>query len=241
MNRRWTTPTLLVSGAVLANVAFTWLGSQYDYPGVLKQPSALILESFRENQTAVIGGFLVLALASMLLAPIAVLVGRLSDTRAMRIAVPIGVAAAVVQVIGLMRWPVLAPGYAADAASGDPAAVASAVASFQWAHTWLGTVLGETVGYLLTATWTALVVLALGRRFAGAWFVVLGGASAALVATGALSPLGIQLVDTANFVGYVLWSVWLVAFAVVLVVRSRPDRLNANSSASAMANTEVSA
>ena len=241
MNHRWTTPALLVSGAVLANVAFTWLGSAFDYPAVLKQPSALVLANFRENQTAIIGGFLILALASALLAPIAVLVGRLSDTRTMRIAVPIGVAAAMVQVIGLMRWPLLVPGYAADAASGDPAAVTSALTAFERAHTLLGTVVGETLGYLLTAAWTALVVVSLGRRFAGSWFVALGGAAAALVAAGALSPLGIPGVDTANFVGYVLWSVWLIAFAGVLVVHSRPTHLHAHSSASATATTEVSA
>jgi hypothetical protein len=28
-------------------------------------------------------------------------------------------------------------------------------------------------------------------------------------------------VDTANFVGYVLWSLWLIVFAAVLLVRSR--------------------
>jgi hypothetical protein len=38
-----------------------------------------------------------------------------------------------------------------------------------------------------------------------------------LIATGLLSPLNLPGVDLANFVGYVLWSIWLVAFAVVLV------------------------
>lgn len=36
-----------------------------------------------------------------------------------------------------------------------------------------------------------------------------------------LSPLNLPLVDTANFVGYILWSVWLVVFAVVLLLRQR--------------------
>ena len=36
-----------------------------------------------------------------------------------------------------------------------------------------------------------------------------------------MSPLDLPLVDDANFVGYVLWSGWLVAFAVVLLVRQR--------------------
>jgi hypothetical protein len=50
---------------------------------------------------------------------------------------------------------------------------------------------------------------------------VLGALSAALVLVGVLSPLGLPVIDTANFFGYVLWSVWLIALAVVIVVRER--------------------
>lgn len=50
----------------------------------------------------------------------------------------------------------------------------------------LGTIVGETAGYLLTAAWTTLV------------------------------PVGVPGVDAANFVGYVLWSLWLIAFAVAI-------------------------
>lgn len=224
MNRRWTTAALLVSGAVFANVAFTWLGTTFDYPAVLKQPTDTVLADFRDHQAAVMSGFLLLALASLVLAPMAVLVGRLSDSKATRVAVPVGIAAAAVQVIGLLRWPLLVPGYAADAASADPVVVASAHQAFETAHRLLGTALGETLGYTLTAAWTLLVVVALGRRFAGAWFVALGSVSAGLIATGVLSPLGIEIVDIANFVGYVLWSIWLVAFAIVLVLRDRRAR-----------------
>ena len=42
-----------------------------------------------------------------------------------------------------------------------------------------------------------------------------------LVLAGVLSPLDLPLVDMANFVGYVLWSLWLLAFAAVLLVRHR--------------------
>jgi hypothetical protein len=71
----------------------------------------------------------------------------------MRIAVPVGIAAAVVQVVGLSRWPLLVPGYAADAASADPATAAAARDSFATAHHVLGTIVGETFGYLFTAAW----------------------------------------------------------------------------------------
>ncbi len=66
-----------------------------------------------------------------------------------------------------------------------------------------------------------LVLVALGRRYAGRWFQVLGGVSAILVFAGVLSPLGLPVIDTANFLGYVLWCLWLIAFAVVIVVHER--------------------
>jgi hypothetical protein len=215
------TASLLVLAAVLANAAFTALGSVFNYPDVLDEPAGQVLASFRADEGAVSGWFAVLALSAALLAPVAIGVGRLSAARAMRFAVPVGIAAALVQVAGLLRWPLLVPGYAADAASADGAVAASARDSFMTANDVLGTAIGETLGYLLTAAWTLLVIVALGRRFAGRWFRLLGGASATLVLAGVLSPLDLPGVDLANFVGYVLWSVWLVAFAVLIAVRER--------------------
>jgi hypothetical protein len=218
------TAFLLILAAVLANVAFTALGSIFNYPDVLDEPARRVLASFREHEGAVSAWFSVLALSAALLAPIAIGVGRLSRARAMRAAVWVGVAAAVVQVAGLARWPVLVPGYAADAAGGDPRVAAAAADSFRTASTILGTAIGETVGYLLTAAWTMLVVVALGRRFAGRWFPALGAAAAGLVLVGVLSPLDLPVVDTANFLGYVLWSIWLIAFGVAILVRERRER-----------------
>jgi hypothetical protein len=215
------TATLLILAAVLANVGFTALGSIFDYPDVLDEPAGAVLADFRDNQTAIAAWFGVLALSAALFAPIAIGVGRLSRSRAMRISVPVGIAAAVVQVVGLSRWPLLVPGYASDAASSDAGVAAAARDSFTTASDILGTGLGETLGYLLTATWTVLVVVALGRRFAGRWLQVLGGVSAGLVFAGVFSPLGLPGVDSANFLGYVLWSLWLIALAVVILVRER--------------------
>jgi hypothetical protein len=162
-----------------------------------------------------------MALSAALLVPIAVGVGRLSSSRAMRVAVPVGIAAAVVQVIGLARWPLLVPGFAQGAASPDPAVAAGARDAFLLAHRLLGTVVGETLGYLLTTAWTLLVLVALHRKLAGRWFTVLGAGSAFLILGGVLTPLRIPGVDTANFVGYVAWSVWLVLFALLILRQAR--------------------
>ena len=57
---------------------------------------------------------------------------------------------------------------------------------------------------------------------AGRWFTALGGVGAVLILAGVLSPLNLPLIDNANFIGYVLWSVWLIVFGVLLLVR-RPS------------------
>jgi len=100
------------------------------------------------------------------------------------------------------------------------------VAVFTTANRVLGNLVGETFGYLLTAAWTGLVLVALGAAFAGRLFVVLGGVAAVLILWGVFSPLELPAVDLANFVGYVLWSVWLLIFAAVLVRRGvrQPSR-----------------
>lgn len=220
MNRTLTA-VLLIAAAVLANVAFTVLGMIFNYPDVLKEPVEDILAAFRASQTAVTVGFAVLALSAALMAPIAIGVGRLSAHRAMRVAVPVGIAAAIVQVIGLSRWPLLVPGFAADATSSDPEVAAAARDSFVLAHRVMGNLIGETFGYILTAAWTLLVVVALGRSIAGRWFAVLGAISAVLVLAGVLSPLDLPVIDNANFIGYILWSIWLVIFAILLLRRPR--------------------
>jgi hypothetical protein len=218
MNRKLTA-ALMIAAAVLATAAFTVLGTIFNYPDVLKEPVEDILAAFRASQTAVVGWFAVLAVSAALFVPIAIGVGRLSAHRAMRVAVPVGIAAGIVQVIGLARWPLLVPGFAADAASPDPRVAAAARDSFVLAHRIMGNLIGETLGYLLTAAWTLLVLVALGRSIAGRWFAALGAVSAVLVLAGVLSSLDLPVIDLANFIGYLLWSVWLVVFGILLLRR----------------------
>ena len=52
MNRKLTA-ALLILAAVLANVAFTALGSIFNYPDVLDEPAGDVLASFRAHEGAV--------------------------------------------------------------------------------------------------------------------------------------------------------------------------------------------
>jgi hypothetical protein len=195
---------------VLANAAFVGLGSIFNYPDILQESADEILVEFRADEGAIVALFIVLALSAALLAPIAILLGRMADNERGRLSIRVGIAAAVVQVIGLMRWPLIVPSIAD---SGDTGA-------FDAVHTALGTVVGETFGYILTAVWTVLIISALGQRLAGRWFTLLGYTAAALIAVGVLVPLDVPGADFANFLGYILWSVWMLAFATLILRRA---------------------
>ena len=106
------------------------------------------------------------------------------------------------------------PGISDDAL--DPARTQDAYHRFQVLHTWLGTIIGETIGYSLTAVFTILVVRAVTRASAPRWMAYLGYVAAALIATGVLIPLGLDIARLVNFAGYVSWCCWLVAMAIVL-------------------------
>ena len=124
-----------------------------------------------------------------------------------------GVAAAVVQVVGLQRWLTLVPAISQDAL--DPSRRVSAEQRFELWHTVLGTGIGETAGYTLTALFTVLVVLGLRRSLLRRWLAVAGLIAAGLIATGVIVPL-VPAASLTNFAGYILWCAWLLAVAVAL-------------------------
>lgn len=64
-----------------------------------------------------------------------------------------------------------------------------------------------------------LVCLGLRRTLLNRILTAIGLVAAALIAVGTVEPLGVPLAGLANFVGYVVWSGWLVAVAVVLLRR----------------------
>ena len=193
---------------------FTALGSIFDYPRILKEPTAEILTSYRENQGAISAWFLVLAIGAALLAPVGVLLGRTTTGKLGPWIAATGIAAATVQVIGLSRWVLLVPRISDDATI--PSHTADAHHTFELLHTWLGEALGETVGYALTATFTVLVVMAITKTIAPRWMTYLGYTAAALIATGVAIPLGLKGLTVTNFIGYVAWCLWLIAMAVAL-------------------------
>ena len=107
----------------------------------------------------------------MALAPTAVLLssaldGANGDLR--DLAATIGVLAALVQFLGLIRWPFLVPYLARidDEPDVSPARREATDIVFQSFNRYLGVAVGEHLGYLLTGGWSVLVGAALTQTTA---------------------------------------------------------------------------
>ena len=169
------------------------------------------------------------ALAMLPLATLlAVVVGAPAGLTAL--AIVLGAAAALVQALGLVRWPYAVPELARryvaapDGPAGD-ATRATVEVTFATVHRLLGVGIGEHLGYLLTGLWTLVVGASiLATVVLPVWLGVVA------------IPIGLALlVGTLEFVGpnerdgwpvagtivpiaYIAWSVWLIALGIFLIL-----------------------
>ncbi len=134
----------------------------------------------------------------------------------------IGVLAGVVQFLGLIRWPFLVPSLAdiyTDPQS-TPATRESVAVTFQAFHRYVGVAIGEHLGYLFTSIWTILLCIAVVQTaVVNPLFGWLGIIPALGVFIGVFEETGFKAAGAVNAISYILWSIWLIAFGVALLLR----------------------
>lgn len=221
---------LLIALPVAFNVAFGVLAATFDYPDILRRPTDEVLARFRAGGTRLLLWWWIFALTAAALAPLAVLVARALDdaSETLRIVgASIGVLAALVQLLGLIRWPFLVPHLARVDADPDatPAQREAVDIVFQSFNRYLGVAVGEHLGYLLTGAWTVLTGVAFTQTTAApAWLgiagMTIGGVLAlcSLEFVGPAEPDGWRLAATLTPITYIAWSLWLAACGLALLL-----------------------
>lgn len=216
---------LLIAGAAGVLVPYTILTLIFDYPGILREPTGIILEKFSQGGGRLIGAWFAFAIAGLPLIPAYSLLGQRLETRSslVRIGTTVGLIGLIVQVVGLLRWVFVVPVLAQDyVQAGDQVARAAAVSSFRTIHQFAGVLLGEHIGQLFTITWTILIsIVFLRLRIMQSWVAWLGITSA-LIYILAQAELfatvipGFPVWDMAGFAGSTAWLAWLIIVGVKL-------------------------
>jgi hypothetical protein len=225
------TGLFLVALPIAFNVFFLLLGRTFDYPGILRGSTETIMRRFLAGGSGLRVLWQGFALTAVLFAPLAVLVGQVLAREGLEIvpvATTFGVLAAIVQFLGLIRWPYLVPFLARsylDPKSSEATRQASEVV-FQAFHRYAGVAVGEHLGYLFTGLWTLLVGIAVTNSASyPAWFGWLGAALGLVLIigsfefAGSFEETGWPLAGTLVPIAYILWSVWLVGAGVGLLLQ----------------------
>lgn len=212
---------LLIAVPLLFNAGYAALAIRFDYPGILRRPTAEILDRFRAGGSGLVLLWFGFAWSALLFIPVAALAGVLiPDPGLAALSIAVGVVAGSVQALGLLRWVFLVPFLARVQAAGADRSTLDLV--FQVQHRYLGVAVGEHVGYLMTGAWTIIVAAAGALPL---WLAAPGIAIGAMLVLGALEFVGPfedrgwKLAGVLVPIGYILWSAWLIALGVLLLVR----------------------
>ncbi len=219
------TGLLLIIVPLAFNVTFFLLQRAFEYPDILRKPTDYVLRRFQKGGSPLRQLWYAFAFSTIVFTPVPVLVEQVFQPGApwfLAVGTVMGVLAGAVQFLGLIRWPFLVPTLAemytepgASQATRD-----SVVVVFQAFHRYAGVAIGEHLGYLFTSLWTALLCAAIIQtQVVSPVFGWLGLIPALGVLAGVLEEAGFKAAGAINAVSYILWSVWLMAFGVVLLLR----------------------
>ena len=221
---------LLVGLPIAFNLFFLLLGRVFDYPGILRSPVGTILSRFHAGGTRLKLLWYGFMLTAAMLAPLAVLLGQVLARDGLEIvpvAITVGVLAAVVQFLGLARWPFLVPALARtyEDPNSSPAAREATAVVFDSFHRYLGVAVGECLGYLFTGAWTLLLATAMLQSSSFddwlAWPGILVGALLIIGSfefVGRSEEHGWKPAGTIVPIAYTAWSLWLLVTGVTLLV-----------------------
>ena len=231
MTAELATAMLLVAVPIAFNLAFFELGRSFDYPGILRKEPDEILRRFAAGGSGLILRWQALLLSALAMLPlVALLAVVLNPPAPLAVtSVVVGSAAALVQALGLARWPFLVPELARRYAAADGPAAASTRQTvevlFAAFHRLFGVGIGEHLGYLLTGLWTILAAVSIvSTTVLPPWLGWIGVVIGAALLLGSLEFVGPNekggwsLAGTIVPIAYVAWSLWLVALGIGLVL-----------------------
>lgn len=230
MNIETVAAVFLILVPLAFNAFFLLLGRLFDYPNILRRPTEDILKGFQAGGVGLKLAWYGFMLTAVLFAPLAVLVGQVLAIDGLAVvpsAIVIGVLAAVVQFLGLARWPFLVPALArtyTDPVS-TPMTREATQAVFESFHRYLGVGIGECLGYLFTGAWSVLVGVAMLQSSAfEPWLGWPGIIIGLLLVVGSLEFVGRfeeqgwKLAGRIVPIAYIAWSLWLIAMGVFLLL-----------------------
>jgi hypothetical protein len=215
---------MLIITPIAFNTTFFLLQRAFSYPDILRQPTDIILRSFQEGSVPLRRLWYAFTFSAVLFTPVPILVHQVFPPGApwfLVVGTIIGVLAGLFQTIGLIRWPFLVP-YLADLYTDPQSTQAtrdSIAVTFQAFHRYAGVAIGEHLGFIFTSAWTVLLCIAIIQTHVVSPLLGWLGILPALgVLVGVFEETGLKAAGAINAISYILWSIWLIAFGIAVLL-----------------------
>jgi hypothetical protein len=217
------TGLVLLALPIAFNGVFFALGRAFNYPNILREPTDVILTRFKAGGSRLVMLWYAFGLTALLAIPAALLLAQAfpEQPQLATASAILGTISGLVQAMGLFRWTFLVPSLADqyNDPTATPAKRDAVAAVFNAFHQYVGVAVGEHLGYLFTAAWTILVcaLLAVSPLFSPL-IAILGVIAALGILTGLAEPFGWKPAGMINAMSYIVWSLWLIAVGIGLLV-----------------------
>jgi hypothetical protein len=226
-----TVPAPLLTGVLLIITGlqliwpFEMLRRTFEYPDILRQPTADILRKYHAAGRRLPLLWLAFALSALLALAAVVLLHQAVASQGgvfyLGLTTAVGVVAAIFNLLGLSRWifmvPLLASRYLAPTSS--PATREAIEVVFETLHTYLGLTIGEFWGFTLLAVWGILIALALmATGLIAPWLGILGILFSVGVFMGVFEFAGWKPAGIIVAISSALWALWLVAVGITFLI-----------------------
>ncbi len=210
----------LIAFSVGSTIAFGVLAASFNFPEILREPGADVLEKFHENASVIRPTYWVLAMTGLVLIGLSLELARLvapAAPGAARLVGAFGTATGIFWSLGYARWPIAVPNIAEQYATGDEQ---SAVELYELLNRYAGMTVGEHLGFICMGIFA--VALAVGLRRGGigpTWLYPVGLVGGGLIAVTAYEQYNTAatIFGALNGLANTIWFLWLLAIGVVLV------------------------
>ncbi len=221
---------LLVAEMLTVTAAALLLGKYFDFPDVLRQPADAAFARFAQNRSLIVPLYYIFLLSSLLYIPLSYWLQQvLQDTTgklALRALSGLGIATAIFQAIGFVRWIFMMP-YLTDTYYNQPETKHTITIVYEMMNRFAGMSIGEHLGFIAMGSWTILLgIVLINHAQFKPWLGYAGLFISFLLLISVLEHFGGEdaaMFGTLNFLANTLWAIWLVAVAVQIgLVKTEP-------------------
>jgi Domain of unknown function (DUF4386) len=220
----YVTVFMLIAEVITVIVPVAILGSQFNFPDILRQPAADAFTLFKQNEKSIIAGYYIFLVSSLLFIPLSYLLQhRFKDSvakTASHVLIGCGTATTLFQSIGFIRWIFTMP-YLTESYFNSPENRNTIIIIYEMLNRYAGMGIGEHLGFLAMGSWTIClgIIILKHRRFYN-WMGYAGVFIGSLLIVSIAEHFGglqAQLFGKINFIANTLWTVWLVIIAILLI------------------------